>query len=132
MKRLFRFTLEIAIDTFNGIAYFVKCNLTNVAYILNLLLPFAAYFIGQRCALDRGHITVGWEIAIPVATFVIVYYLRSLANKYGKGSHVPVPKKRFTEVDEESGEVNVRNDRVQELVLYLADLEDWLERKGLL
>ena len=30
------------------------------------------------------------------------------------------------------GEVSIPNNRIQELILYLADLEDWLERKGLL
>ena len=37
----------------------------------------------------------------------------------------------FTEVDD-YGEVSIPNNRIQELILYLADLEDWLERKGLL
>lgn len=132
MRKLLRFTLEIILDVLRGIAYFLKQNLRNFAAILNLLLPFIMYFIGQWCVSFRGGIAVGGEIAIPIVVCVIVYYLKSLANKYGKGSYIPVPEKRFTEVDEESGEVNVRNDRVQELILYLANLEDWLERKGLL
>lgn len=132
MKRLFRFTLEIAIGALNNVACFVKSNLVNFANVLNLLLPFIMYLVGQWCALSRGYAAVGGEITIPIVACIIVYYFRSLANKYRKGNHIPVPEKRFTEVDEETGEVNVRNDRVQELILYLADLEDWLERKGLL
>ena len=33
---------------------------------------------------------------------------------------------------EEDGLVTVRQDRVQEMILYLADVEDWLERKGMM
>lgn len=132
MKKVFRFTLEIILDVIGMVAYFIKENLRNFANLMNLLLPFGMYFVGQWCVVERGQVAVGGEIAIPIVVCIIVYYLRSLANKFGKGSSIPIPEKRFTEVDDESGEVNVRNDRVQELILYLADLEDWLERKGLL
>lgn len=89
------------------------------------------YFIGQKVCADRGQVTVGSELFIPIVVCVIIYYLRSYANKIGKGTTIPVPEKRFTEVDD-YGEVSIPNNRIQELILYLADLEDWLERKGLL
>lgn len=132
MKKLFRFTAEIITDAFNSGVYFLKCNLLNLANVLSLLVPFIMYFVGQQLALDRGRVTVGVEIAIPIVACIIVYYLKSLANKCRKGNNIPVPEKRFTEIDEEMDEVRVRNDRIQEVILYLADLEDWFEKKGLL
>lgn len=131
MKRFIRLTLEIIVDVLYAVGYFVKNNLTNFASILSLALPFVMYFVGQSVATSRNEIAVGSEIFIPILVCIVVYYLRSMANKLGKGYNIPTPDKRFTEVDED-GEVSVRNDRVQELILYLADLEDWLERKGLL
>lgn len=131
MKRFIRITLEIILDIVRAVAYFITHNLRNFAWLLNLILPYVMYFIGQRVCADRGQVTVGSELFIPIVVCVIIYYLRSYANKIGKGHTIPVPDKRFTQVDD-YGEVSIENKRVQELILYLADLEDWLERKGLL
>lgn len=131
MKKFVRFTIEILIEALNGFSYIAKSNLRNLAWLLNLLTPFIMYFIGQYVVLNRGYFGVGGEILIPILILFVIYFLRSMANKYRKGTTIPVPEERFTEVDDD-GEVSVRNDRLQELILYLADLEDWLERKGLL
>lgn len=131
MKKFVRFTIEILIEALNGFSYIVKSNLRNLAWLLNLLTPFIMYFIGQYVVLNRGYFGAGGEIFIPILILFVIYFLRSMANKYRKGTTIPVPEERFTEVDDD-GEVSVRNDRLQELILYLADLEDWLERKGLL
>ena len=131
MKRFIRITLEIILDIIRAVTYFITHNLRNFAWLLNLILPYVMYFIGQRVCADRGQVAVGSELFIPIVACVIIYYLRSYANKIGKGHTIPVPEKRFTEVDD-YGEVSIENKRIQELILYLADLEDWLERKGLL
>lgn len=131
MKKFVRFTIEILIEALNGFSYIAKSNLRNLAWLLNLLTPFIMYFIGQHVVLNRGYFCVGGEIFIPILILFVIYFLRSMANKYRKGTTIPVPEERFTEVDDD-GEVSIRNDRLQELILYLADLEDWLERKGLL
>ena len=131
MKRFLKVTGAIIHDIVQAIHYFITNNLRNFAQILNFILPYIMYVIGQKVCLERGKIAFGGEIFIPIIFCVITYYIRSYANKIGKGTTIPVPEKRFTEVDDD-GEVSIRNNRIQELILYLADLEDWLERKGLL
>ncbi len=131
MKKFFRILVAVTVDAVDGIAYFIKNNLTNFATILNLILPYLMYFIGQYVVIDRNAFAVGGELFVPIIFVVITYYLKSSANKLGKGYTIPVPDKRFTKVSE-YGEINIENRRVQELILYLADLEDWMERKGLL
>ena len=131
MKRFVRITLEISLDVVRAIAYFIAHNLRNFAWLLNMTLPYVMYFIGQRVGVNKGQITVGLELLLPMVVCVIVYYIHSYANKIGKGYTIPVPERRFTEVDD-YGEVSIQNNRIQELILYLADLEDWLERKGML
>lgn len=131
MKKFFGILLEVTMDAFRNFTYFIKSNLITFANILNLITPYVMYFIGQTVASDRNEIAVGGEIFIPLALIVFIYYLRSTANKLGKGMTIPVPEKRFTQVDDD-GEVSIENKRIQELLLYVADLEDWLERKGLL
>ena len=131
MKRFFSIMCAIIVDVVRVADYFITSNLRNFAWILNFILPYLMYIIGQDVYATRGYLGVGGELLIPVVFCVITYALRSYANKIGKGTIIPVPDKRFTEVDD-YGEVSIPNNRIQELILYLADLEDWLERKGLL
>lgn len=126
-----RILWEVTVDAFHNVVYFVKNNLLKFASFLNLIAPYVMYFIGQYVAVDKKKIAVGGEVFIPLAFMIVIYYIRSTANKIGKGTTIPIPNKRFTQVDDD-GEVSIENNRLQELILYVADLEDWLERKGLL
>lgn len=131
MKKVLKILVEITCEAFCSFAYFIKSNLINFANILNLIIPYVMYFIGQYVANSRNEIAAGGELFVPLVFIVLIYYLRSTANKMGKGNTIPLPDKRFTQVDED-GEVSIENRRIQELILYLADLEDWMERKGML
>lgn len=130
MKRFFKITLLVLIDFVENIGKFIENNLRNFALILNAILPFLMYWIGQEVYKQRRVITFGSEILLPFLIGFIINYLKSYANKIGKGVTIPVPEKRFTEINDD--EVSIDNDRIQELLLYTADLEDWLERKNLL
>lgn len=83
------------------------------------------YYLGMNQEYD-----IGW-LFIPIVGFVFIYFTREFANKIGKGTDIPIPSKRFTSVDSD-GEVSIENDRLQELILYIGTLEDWMERKNLL
>lgn len=57
-----------------------------------------------------------------------------ITSKYLKYSKVedngfPVPTKRFT-TESRDGEVTVENSRLQEMIIYVCDVEDWLESSG--
>lgn len=129
--RFIKIMNSIVDDMINSIRYFIKTNIRNFASLLNVILPFAMYAIGQVVFKERGKFAIGGEIFIPIIVFVLTYFIRAYTNKVGKGTTIPVPEKRFTEVDDD-GEVSIENNRLQELILYVADLEDWLKRKGLL
>lgn len=131
MRKAFGILAEVTYEAYCSFKYFIKSNLITFANTLNLILPFAMYFIGQHAVHIRNETIIGYEIFIPVIFIILIYYLRSAANKIGKGMTVPVPEKRFTEADAD-GEVSIETNRIQELILYMADLEDWMERKGLL
>jgi hypothetical protein len=122
---------EVILDAVYAFIDFIKSNLITLANIINVVLPYAMYYIGQYVAINREKISFGGEVFIPVIIFLVIYILKSVANKIGKGITVPVPDKRFTQIDED-GEVSIENNRIQELILYMADLEDWMERKGIL
>lgn len=124
---------EITIEAFYGFTYFIKSNLIVFANIINWIIPYVMYFAGQHIAAGEIKVVIGpnCEVLIPLIVMVFVYYLKGTANKLGKGTKIPVPESRFTTVDGD-GEASVEKNRIHELILYMADLEDWMERKGML
>lgn len=131
MKRFFKILGEILADAGVAVVYFIGSNLRNFANILNIICPYLMYLLGQYVFSFREGFGVGAELFIPAGFAVVIYLIRQFANKIGKGTTIPVPQRRFTSVDED-GEVSVNQNRLQELILYVADVEDWLERHGLL
>lgn len=129
MDRAWNITKEIIVEFFNTTTYFLVSNMRNFANVLNFSCPYLMYFLGQY--LQTGSCKLSFYLIIPIIISLFTYFLHSAANKTGKGNACPVPIKRFTEVSEE-GEVSIENDRLQELLLYMADLEDWMERKNIL
>ena len=123
--KFIRITKEILIDAYYTIIYVVEKNINNLSNMLLFCLPYIMYFLG------KGKIEINRYMLIPIAMFLAIMFLKTYANKIGKGSTIPIPERRFTEVDED-GEVSVEVSRTQELLLWTADVEDWLHRKGLL
>lgn len=105
-----------------------------VSGIGNALLisgPFVMLLVGEYVYADRGYWAVGGEVILPFIFVVAGLALKSYARVSGTDhSDIPVPYRRFTNVDCNSGQVDVEYDRVQEMILYMADLEDWFDRNG--
>ena len=65
---------------------------------------------------------------------VLAQAVCSIMSKYLKYSEVedagfPVPAKRFTS-ESKDGEVSIEKSRLQEMILYVSEVEDWLESSG--
>lgn len=108
-----------------SIIYAVACNLKNISSVINLVLPFICFYLGRYSLLNLLIVSI-----IILFGLFLSYFTKQFANKIGKGETCPVPTKRFTEKTDD-GEVSIEVDRLQELTLYMADLEDWLESKGI-
>lgn len=100
-----------------------------IANVMEFILPYLMFWVAYLGAYNKLQIV--YLMCIPILFYIMIIVLRAYANQVGKGPNVPIPNERFTEVHED-GEVTVEYDRIQELMLYTADLEDYLERKGLL
>lgn len=111
------------------VVYFFAINMRYIANLISIAVPYGMYILGQYLALERGTFAVGGELFLPVVIALLVNGLRGIANKTNKGARIPKPDVRFTDVSED-GEVSVREERLPEMLLYMADLEDWMERKG--
>ena len=71
MKRFLRITLAIILDVMQAVHYFITSNLRNFAMILNFILPYVMYIIGQNVCEERGKIVFGGEIFVPIIFCVI-------------------------------------------------------------
>ena len=131
MRKFFKIMFEIIFDILRNIVHFIKNNLRNIAWLIEAIVPYAMYFTAYYVYDERGEFVIGGELFIPIIAYVITYVIRSFANKIGKGYTIPTPNERFTKIDDD-GEVSIPYSRTQELLLYVADLEDWMERKGIL
>lgn len=124
--------LEVLIDMFAAVGYWFHDNIRNFIMLFIIICPYASMLCGEYAYMERGEFGIGGEWLIPLVFFFIISFLRGIANKTRKGITIPVPHKRFTSIDEDYGEVSIPVERSEELILYMADLEDWLERKGLM
>ena len=70
-----------------------------------------------------------WVVILPVIVWVITSVFNIYLNQKNLGSNLPIPNERFTE-DVGEGEIVIRNDRIQEMILYVNDLENWLRTNG--
>lgn len=126
--RFFSIMFAIVVELFCMILDVIGRNLRNLALLLQIGLPYLMWYLGAYLYEEQGEFAVGGELFIPLFVFLVIYFVGSFANHIGKGERIPVPEKRFTEVDD--GEVSVPVSRQDEMLFYLADLEDYLERKG--
>lgn len=93
--------------------------------------PFATLFVGEYVYADRGCWAVGSEVVMPLIFVIAGFALKSYARVSRVDlSNIPVPYDRFTNVDYDSGQVDVDYNRIREMILYMADLEDWFDRNG--
>ena len=92
------------------------------------LLPYAAIAAALFTSFSSVVLSnMFWLTVLAQATCFIT-------SKYLKYSEVedtgfPVPVKRFTS-ESRDGEVTVENSRLQEMIIYVCDVEDWLESSG--
>lgn len=68
-------------------------------------------------------------IIVVVASHILGWLITQMANHYGAGPAIPVPPKQFI-ISHADGEYSMAEDDIQEAILYLADLENWMRQNG--
>ena len=122
---------SVMVEMFNTFKYVLSTSIFPISKILVFILPYLMLLVGVTIYKDLGLYMKVFFLIIPVLISLFSYLLKSIANKIGKGEAPPIPYKRFTS-DDGDGEVSIEHSRIQELILFVFDYEEWLERKGLL
>ena len=124
--------LETICELFTTIIRAIYNSLETVAnMILNVFLPYSMFYIGQYFySLENKFIVIDLILLLPIITYIIVYIIKGILKKTGNSkSTMPIPKHRFTVLIDDD-EVVIKKGMLNELILYVYDLEEWLERKG--
>lgn len=109
--KILKIVAEVLFDTLKG----CKDNVPKVMKVVVLSMPFVMYFIG------RGEIILDVNLTIPA----FVYFVYVVVRKASRISDMPIPEKRFTEKFDKG--VYVEKSRLQDMIFYMTDFEDWLE-----
>ena len=115
----------IGIELIQDFFRMMKNGIPIISMILKLGLPYMMYWYG----MEKGKPT--YWLFLPLVFWFVTIILDRLAEKTGKGKNIPVPAKRFTEEDSD-GEVSIEQARLQEMILYVSDIENYLERHHLI
>lgn len=111
---------EMIMDFFrmlkNGIPIF--------SIILKASIPYMMYYFGKYESNKM------YWLFLPMIVWFVTIVFDRLAEKTGNGKSIPIPVKRFTEEDSD-GEVSIEQSRLQEMILYVNDVENYLERHHL-
>lgn len=124
--QLIRYKLINGLDKSAG---FVKRNLDNIGNVILAVCPACFFMLGQYVYSERGYFAMGGEVVIYVFVPVFAFILKALAHEQWKPLYIPVPVERFTHY-EGGGEYTIEQARISELILYMAELEDWFEDEG--
>ena len=116
MRRTFP-TWRYALNRFSSA---IDANLMNIGVLVIAACPFVCMMV----TASRGHVGVGGEFILAVAMMVAGATLCWRGTLRGQGLEPPRPVRRFTRVD--GDRISVDRERLAELLVYMADLEDWL------
>lgn len=118
---------DVIKESFTSLKYSIKKNIGKIGGFLNVIIPYI-------CVLcERNGIFYNWILVliIPLMLLYVSYLMKqvNMAINNRTIDNVPVPSKRFT-VEDTDGAVTVEETRVEELLLYVNELENELERIG--
>lgn len=109
----------------------VSEKLLSVAKYLSKSLRFITPYIILLIVKLYGFTKVVTLVALlfPLTIWVITSVVNIYLNRKNLGDRFPIPNERFTE-DVGDGEIRITNNRLQELILYTNDLENWFRANG--
>lgn len=129
MKKFFKVICEIIKEHIKIIINFIKRNLFRVSLLIEFILPYIMLYVGEYVYSYREDYLIGFEIIIPIIGFMIIAFVDSLAKKLGHRDEFPVPLSRFTTTDDD-GAVITDTARITEMIIYVSEVEAYLDRHG--
>lgn len=112
----------IGIEMLQDLFRVIKNSIPIFSIILKASIPYMMYYFGKYESNKM------YWLFLPMVVWFVTIVLDRISDKTGKGKEIPIPTERFTEEDED-GEVSIEQSRLQEMILYVNDVENYLQRK---
>ena len=122
------FTSSI-LELYHQFKYFISINLKYLIKLIDISIPYIYAYISILLYRERNDLIIGYEVLIPIIAYIILSILNNFLNKINRGYDIPLPRERFTTLND-NGNVSVDNSSVNDIILYLYDLEEYLKSKG--
>ena len=122
------FTSSI-LELYHQFKYFISINLKYLIKLIDISIPYIYAYISILLYRERNNLIIGYEVLIPIIAYIILSILNNFLNKINRGYDIPIPRERFTTLND-NGNVSVDNSSVNDIILYLYDLEEYLKSKG--
>lgn len=116
-------------ELYHQFKYFISINIKYLIKLIDISIPYIYAYISILLYRDRNSLIIGYEVLIPIITYIILSVLNNFLNKINKGYDIPLPRERFTTLND-NGNVSVDNSSINDIILYLYDLEEYLKSKG--
>lgn len=129
IKDIFSCLRGIVVNAALCVKLTIEKNLYSLGEILEIAIPYIMFMLIGDLVEVRGKFAIGGEIFLPVILLITSRIMKEIANKKGKGKEVPIARKRFTE-ENENGIIEIKESDIQEIIIYLADVENYIERRG--
>lgn len=94
---------------------------------LRFAIPYILSF--TFCSFGINSITIIVAMVTPPLIWIATSVINIYFNRNYAGDDLPVPVERFTEYAGE-GEIKAKRDRLEEMVMYVFVLEEWLHDNG--
>lgn len=116
-------------ELYHQFKYFISINIKYLIKLIDISIPYIYAYISILLYRDRNRLIIGYEVLIPIIAYIILSVLNNFLNKINKGYDIPLPRERFTTLND-NGNVSVDNSSINDIILYLYDLEEYLKSKG--
>lgn len=117
------------LELYHQFKYFISINLKYLLKLIDISIPYIYTYISIILYKERNDFIIGYEVLIPIIAYIILSILNNFLNKINRGHDIPIPRERFTTLND-NGNVSVDNSSVNDIILYLYDLEEYLKSKG--
>ena len=117
------------LELYHQFKYFISINLKYLIKLIDISIPYIYAYISILLYRERNNLIIGYEVLIPIIAYIILSILNNFLNKINRGYDIRVPRERFTTLND-NGNVSVDNSSVNDIILYLYDLEEYLKSKG--
>ncbi|WP_291632255.1 hypothetical protein [Clostridium sp.] len=120
--------MEILKQWITEFVYSLKCNLGIIFRIFSVINIYFGIYLAIRAYQFRGSFQLGFELLIPMLVYILIAFYKKKLRQYNFGVEIPIPRKRYTTKTDTLIQINEED--LKEIILYLANVEDYLRDNG--